>query len=342
MTIVIIAGGQGTRLWPLSKPDQPKHLLSLINEDSLLQNTISRVEGLTKSIYIVPEASHAEDVKAQLPKYKNNVIVEPTRRGTAHCILFALAKLKKIIPKDEVIVFLHADHHIGDIESFKETVEAAVKASKETSKITLIGVAPDYPATGFGYIKTGKEVTNENGLPVLSVEKFVEKPDAKTARTYFKSKKYLWNLGLFAGSIETFETEIKKSNKALCKRYEQLQQKDYLKHYLEFPNEPIDTELIEKVKDLIVIPGHFDWADVGSFKDLYEILRNGESNVHKGNVYDIDSKESLVIADKKPIITIGLDNLIVIDTPEGILVCPKDKCQLVKDGVEKLKSKNNS
>ncbi len=342
MTIVIIAGGQGTRLWPLSRPDQPKHLLSLINEDSLLQNTISRVEGLTKSIYIVPEASHAEDVKAQLPKYKNNVIVEPTRRGTAHCILFALAKLKKIIPKDEVIVFLHADHHIGDIESFKETVEAAVKASSEMNKITLIGVAPDYPATGFGYIKTGKEVTNEDDLPVLSVEKFVEKPDAKTARTYFKSKKYLWNLGLFAGSIETFETEIKKSNKALWKRYEQLQQKDYLKHYLEFPNEPIDTELIEKVKDLIVIPGHFDWADVGSFKDLYEILRNGESNVHKGNVYDIDSKESLVIADKKPIITIGLENLIVIDTPEGILVCPKDKCQLVKDGVEKLKSKNNS
>lgn len=342
MTIVIIAGGQGTRLWPLSRPDQPKHLLSLINEDSLLQNTISRVEGLTKSIYIVPEASHANDVKDQLPKYKNSVIVEPTRRGTAHCIIFALAKLKKIIPKDEVIVFLHADHHIGDIESFKETVEAAVKASEETSKITLIGVAPDYPATGFGYIKTGKEVTNEDGLPVLSVEKFVEKPDTKTARMYFKSKKYLWNLGLFAGSIETFETEIKKSNKALWKRYEQLQHKDYLKHYLEFPNKPIDTELIEKVKELIVIPGHFDWADVGSFKDLYEILRNGESNVHKGNVYDIDSKESLVIADKKPIITIGLDNLIVIDTPEGILVCPKDKCQLVKDGVEKLKSKNNS
>jgi mannose-1-phosphate guanylyltransferase len=207
------------------------------------------------------------------------------------------------------------------------------------NKITLIGVAPDYPATGFGYIKTGKEVANEDGLPIMSVEKFVEKPDEKTARSYFKSKKYLWNLGLFAGSINTFEAEIKKSNKSLWKRYNQLFEKDALESYMNFPNEPIDTALIEKVKDLIVVPGHFDWADIGSFKDLYEILRNGDSNVHKGDVYDIDSKESLVIADKKPIITIGLDNLIVVDTPEGILVCPKDKCQLVKDGVEKLNSK---
>jgi mannose-1-phosphate guanylyltransferase len=109
------------------------------------------------------------------------------------------------------------------------------------------------------------------------------------------------------------------------------------KAYFKFPNEPIDTELIEKVQDLVVLPGRFDWADVGSFKDLYEILRNGESNVHKGQVYDIDSKESLVIANNKPIITIGLDNMIVIDTDEGILVCPKDKCQLVKDGVGKIK-----
>jgi mannose-1-phosphate guanylyltransferase/mannose-6-phosphate isomerase len=339
MTIVIIAGGQGTRLWPLSRAEQPKHLLSLVNEDSLLQNTISRVESLTDSIFIVPEASHVDDVKKQLPKYKNNIIVEPTRKGTAHCILFALAELKNKISDDEVIVFLHADHHIGDIDSFKETVEATVKASKELNKITLIGVAPDYPATGFGYIKTGKEVANEDGLPIMSVEKFVEKPDEKTARSYFKSKKYLWNLGLFAGSINTFEAEIKKSNKSLWKRYNQLFEKDALESYMNFPNEPIDTALIEKVKDLIVVPGHFDWADIGSFKDLYEILRNGDRNVHKGDVYDIDSKESLVIADKKPIITIGLDNLIVVDTPEGILVCPKDKCQLVKDGVEKLNSK---
>lgn len=342
MTIVIIAGGQGTRLWPLSRPEQPKHLLSLVNENSLLQNTISRVEEITKSIYIVTESSHDAEVKSQIPNYVDNIIVEPTRRGTAHCILFALAKLKKLVPANEVIVFLHADHHIGDVKSFKETVQTAVKASTEMNKITLIGVAPDYPATGFGYIKTGREIASKDGLAVMRVDKFVEKPDEKTAREYLKSKKYLWNLGLFAGSINTFEQEIKENNNELWERYRQLQTKKYLDYYRDFPNEPIDTALIEKVDDLLVVPGHFDWADVGSFKDLYEILRNGNSNVHRGNVYDIGSKDSLVIAGNKPVLTIGLDNLIVIDTPEGILVCPKEKCQLVKEGVEKLGTKNKS
>lgn len=339
MVIVIIAGGQGTRLWPLSKPDHPKHLLSLINNDSLLQNTVKRVQSLTRSIYILPEASHIGEVKKQLPKYKNNIILEPARRGTANCIIYALSQLKARVPADEVIVFLHADHHISDVKSFQQAVGAAANASKDLAKITLIGVAPDYPATGFGYIKTGAEISVQRGLPVLEVEKFIEKPDERTARQYLKSHQYLWNLGLFAGSVDTFEREIKQYSADLWKRYMTLQ-KGKQKDYLNFKNEPIDTALMEKIPDLTVVPGHFDWADIGSFRDLYEILRSGESNVHQGEVYDINSRDSLVMADKKPIVTIGLDNMIVVDTPEGILVCPKDKCQLVKEGVEKLK--NNS
>ncbi len=336
MIIVIIAGGLGSRLWPLSKPDYPKHLLALVDDSSLLQNTVSRVEGLAQDIYIVPEVSHVNMVKRQLPKYANKIILEPARRGTAHCILYALSYLKNKIADSEVVVFLHADHHIGDTKSFIATVITAEKAAKDLDKITLIGISPTYPATGFGYIKTGQEVAGEYGMPVLNVEKFVEKPDEKTAREYYKSNKYLWNIGLFAGSIKVFEKEIKHSNDKLWKRYVSLQTNNPVKQYLRFPNEAIDTALIEKIADLVVVPGHFDWADVGSFKDLYDILRNGESNVHKGQVYDIDSKDSLVIAGKKPIITIGLDNMIVIDTDEGILVCPKDKCQLVKDSVKKL------
>ena len=209
MIIVVIAGGQGTRLWPLSKSDYPKHLLSLIDENSLLQNTIRRIGTLANEIYIVPESSHVDEVKKQLPDLAGKIILEPARRGTAHCIIYALAELKKLHKPDEVVVFLHADHHIGDISAFQETVEAAARSAADLQRITLIGVAPDYPATGFGYIKTGKEVANELGMPVLSVENFVEKPDEKTARNYLKSKQYLWNLGLFAGTIETFEREIR-------------------------------------------------------------------------------------------------------------------------------------
>ena len=272
----------------------------------------------------MPEASHVEEVKKQLPKYKKNIILEPARRGTANCIIYALAQLKRKTPSDEVVVFLHADHHIGDTKSFQSTVIAASKAAKKMQKITLIGVAPDYPATGFGYIKTGAEISSEGGTPVLQVEKFVEKPNEKTARNYLKSHQYLWNLGLFAATIGTFEKMIQKYNIDLWNRY-QILNKGQTQKYTEFTSEPIDTSLIEKIKDLVVVPGNFDWADVGSFRDLYEILRNGSSNVHKGRVIDIDSSDSLVMGSDKPIVTIGLHNMIVIDTPEGILVCPKDK-----------------
>lgn len=340
MIIVVIAGGQGTRLWPLSKSDYPKHLLNLIDDNSLLQNTISRIESLASEIYVVPESSHVDEVKKQLPDLADKIILEPARRGTAHCIIYALAELKKLHKPDEVVVFLHADHHIGDISAFQETVEAAARSAADLQRITLIGVAPDYPATGFGYIKTGKEIASEYGQPVLAVEKFVEKPNEKTAREYLKSKQYLWNLGLFAGTIDSFENEMKAVNSKLYERYTTLIEKSgqvQADYYLSLPNEAIDTALIEKIPDLAVVPGHFDWADIGSFRDLHEILRNGNSNVHKGQVYDIDSKDSLVIANNKPIVTIGLDNMIVVDTDQGILICPKDKCQLVKEGVEKIK-----
>ncbi len=337
MVIVIIAGGQGTRLWPLSKPDYPKHLLSLVNENSLLQNTLDRVKPLSDQIYAVPETSHVAEVKKQIPSLQ--LIEEPARRGTAHCILLALAQLSKKYAKDEVVAFLHADSHITDETAFRETVEAAAQATQELKKIVLVGVQPDYPATGFGYIKTGKEIVSEFGQPVLSVEKFVEKPDEKTARSYLKSKQYLWNLGLFAGTIESFEREIQTVNKDLWKSYQQLCKKsdaELKQYYLSLSNEAIDTALIEKIPDLAVVPGHFDWADIGSFRDLHEILRNGSSNVHKGKVYDLNSTDSLVLAGDKPIVTIGLKDMIVVDTPEGILVCPKDQCQLVKEGVALL------
>lgn len=339
MIIVIIAGGQGSRLWPLSKPDYPKHLLALTNQNSLLQNTIVRAEKLTKKIYIVPEASHVDEVKKQLPKYANHILLEPGRRGTANCIIFALSELKKVAKNDEVIAFLHADSHIGDEAGFVKTMQAATQAAADLHKITLVGVQPDYPATGFGYIKTGEELTSEYGQPVLSVEKFVEKPDVKTARNYIKSKQYLWNMGLFAGSLQTFEQAMQATNAELWEHYQTLIQKSgkaKQSYYLGLPNEPIDTALIEKVKDLAVVPGHFDWADIGSFRDLHEILKNGETNVTRGKVAQIDCEETLVVAHNKPIVTIGLRDMVVIDSDEGILICPKDKSQLVKEGVEIL------
>jgi mannose-1-phosphate guanylyltransferase/mannose-6-phosphate isomerase len=340
MIIVVIAGGEGSRLWPLSTPSHPKHLLSLVDDNSLLQNTILRVKDIADNIYIIPERSHVAEVKKQLPEYAKNIILEPGRRGTAHCILYALAQLKPKIASDEVVVFLHADHHIQDKRSFVKTIEVASNVAKNMKRLALIGISPTYPATGFGYIKLGSKINKINNLDVYEVDRFVEKPDQPTADKYYESKQYLWNLGLFAATIDTFENEIKNNNTDLWDRYNALLQADADHKYLDFPNEPIDTALIEKIDDLLVIPGEFDWADIGSFADLYTILNDGKPNVHKGKVYDIDSKNSLVIAGDKPIVTIGIDDLIVIDSDEGILICPKDKCQLVKEGIKKLKESN--
>lgn len=344
MIIVVIAGGEGSRLWPLSTPSHPKHLLSLVDDNSLLQNTILRVKDTAKDIYIMPEQSHVEEVKKQLPEYADNIILEPARRGTAHCILYALSHLKGKIDNDEVVVFLHADHHIRDNKAFVDTIVATSNVAKQLSKLALIGISPTYPATGFGYIKMGDKLMEKDSLSVYEVDKFVEKPNESTAQKYLESKKYLWNLGLFAATIDTFEKEIKDNNMELWSRYEALLGSDADSKYLDFPNEAIDIALIEKVPDLVVLPGMFDWADIGSFADLYTILSSGEPNVHKGNVYDIGSKNSLVIAGDKPIVTIGVDDMVVIDSDEGILICPKDKCQLVKEGVKKLKesSKNST
>ena len=340
MIIVVIAGGEGSRLWPLSTSENPKHLLRLIDDNSLLQNTISRIESIAEDIYIIPERSHVDKVVKQLPKYKDHIILEPARRGTAHCILYALAQLKGEIDDDEVVVFLHADHHIKDSDGFTKTIGIVSEVAQKLSRLTLIGIAPSYASTGFGYIKIGKQIMKQDSTSVYEVDSFVEKPDENTAQEYLDSKQYLWNLGLFAATIGTFEKEIRRNNQKLWERYNELLRPGAKDKYLDFPNEPIDTALIEKIDDLLVIPGKFDWADIGSFADLYKILDSGDKNVHRGNVYDIESNNNLVIAANKPIVTIGIEDMIVIDSDEGILICPKDKCQLVKEGAKKIKESN--
>ncbi|MBI2798429.1 mannose-1-phosphate guanylyltransferase [Candidatus Saccharibacteria bacterium] len=341
MIIVIFAGGQGTRLWPLSQPNYPKHLLNLVDNNSLIQNTYKRASTLTKDIYIVTEKSHANEIKKQLPTLPaSHILIEPGRRGTASCILLALSQLSKKHNPNEVIIFLHADHHITDNKSFKESVKAAVLASQELQKIALIGLQPDYPSTGFGYIKLGKEAVSEHGRPAYFVEKFVEKPDLPTAKKYVKSKQYLWNLGLFAAPIEVFLSSFKYFAPNLYRIYGSLagQKSKATLHklYLGLANEAIDTALIEKLDKPLVVPGTFDWTDIGSFNDLHELLKNGGSNVVRGQVCQKDCSDSLVIAGDKPIMALGLDEMVVIDSPHGVLVCPKSKSQLVKEGVELL------
>ena len=344
MIIVIIAGGSGTRLWPLSQENYPKHLLRLTGEASLLQEAYARAKLATGNIYIVSEISHSHEVAKQLPELPtNHLIIEPGRRGTASCIILALSKIKQNHP-DETVVFVHADHNIADTKSFANAVRSAAAASESAKKITLIGLKPSYPATGFGYIKTGDQTMESHGLPVLAVDKFVEKPKLPVARRYVANGQYLWNLGLFAAPLPVFEQNLRQFAPELNQAYHELS-KNWLKPkalrkiYLDLPSRPIDTALIEKTDQIQVIPGQFDWADIGSFLELHKLLQDDSHNALKGDVHLIDCEDSMVHGSDKPIIAIGLSGIVVVDTPEGLLVCAKEKSQQVGDAVKAYYSK---
>ncbi len=347
MITVIIAGGSGTRLWPLSTEKYPKHLLSLTNEKSLLRNTYERALGVGPDIYVVTDASHAGHVKEQLSDLDEAAfIVEPGRRGTASCIVAALDHIARRHDRDEPIVFLSADHHVRDAQGFAHSFQLAGQASAKEKKIALVGVEPDYPATGFGYIEKGDPIDEESS--VYRVVCFREKPEFDVAREYVESGRYLWNCGYFVGSVNTFLREMedkaptRKADFDTLQRIDDVRSEAYNEAYLGFENDSIDYALNEKVDDLLVVPASFDWMDVGSFKDLHAAnVSDQQGNyTHGDNVELVEVQNAFVRNDVgTPLAVIGLDNIVVINTKDGILVARKDLSKQVGDVAKKIQAK---
>jgi mannose-1-phosphate guanylyltransferase len=347
MIVVIIAGGSGTRLWPLSTSDYPKQLLALAGEKTMVQNTYHRASMMSDKVYVVPDISHAHHIKEQLPELdEDRFIVEPGRRGTANCIVAALAHISKRHDKDEAIVFLSADHHIRDTEGFVKSFILAGEMSTKYKEIALIGIEPTYPATGFGYIERDDEI--EGQVNVHKVHSFKEKPDFNTAKQYIAAGRYLWNCGYFVGSVNTFLREMEESAPELKENYEKLlaiddtNSEDYKETYLSFENEVIDRALIEKAKNLAVVSASFDWMDLGSFKDLHTANESDEKGNHvRGDNVHPEEVENAYIRNEedKPVIVIGLDNVAIVNTPAGVLVARKDLSQKVGDIVKQMNAK---
>jgi mannose-1-phosphate guanylyltransferase/mannose-6-phosphate isomerase len=345
MIIVIIAGGSGTRLWPLSTPDYPKHLLRIDGgEDSLLQSTYKRAKQLAKKVYVVTENGHVHHVKDQLPDLADDYfITEPARRGTASCIVAALSHIGKSNDADEPIAFMHADHYIRDNDGFTHSLKIAASTAEKTKRIVLIGIEPDYPATGFGYIQKG-DIFDEQNF-VFDVHSFKEKPDHKTAFEYLKSGHYLWNGGYFVASLNTFLKVMKEVAPTLLKNYEELttaSEASYKDTYLAFENIAIDYALIEKVPNLLVVPAEFDWMDVGSFADLHNAVESDEQgNSISGNI-QLEGVQNSIIQnhENKPIAIIGLENVAVINTKDGLVVTRKDISQKVGEVSKRLLNGN--
>jgi len=310
----------------------------------MVQSTFDRVKNMSEAVYVVPDISHADALKAQLPELQeDNFVVEPGRRGTASCIVAALAHVIKRHGMDMPIAFVHADHHIRDNEGYKESFNVAATYAQQYDRITLIGIEPTYPATGFGYIEKG-DVVEEGHL--WKIKQFKEKPDFETAKEFIKSGRFVWNCGYFVGTGKSFLAEFQKHNPQRIQDYEALlaaqTAEDYEKAYLASENDAIDYALMERSDNLQVIPASFDWRDVGNFNDVHEANQLDEKNNYQSgdNIHSVEIENSYIRNEEggKPIAVIGLSNVVVVNTKDGILVARKDVSHKVGDIAKKVQA----
>jgi mannose-1-phosphate guanylyltransferase/mannose-1-phosphate guanylyltransferase/mannose-6-phosphate isomerase len=343
---VILAGGSGTRLWPLSRRLYPKQLIELTSDKTMLQETILRlenIENLSDPIIICNE-EHRFMVAEQLRQINienPSIILEPVAKNTAPAI--AAAAVKSLdLDSDPTLIVLPADHYIGDMENFKKSIKTGYEAAEKDLVITF-GIVPTSPETGYGYIKKGKQVSQK----VSMVEKFVEKPDLETAKKYLESGKYFWNSGMFIFKAKAIIKEFEKNSPEILKCSKAAVEKssvdlDFMRLDKESfslsPEDSIDYAIMEKTTHAAVIPISCKWNDLGSFEALWQTRKKDENNnVSSGDVYLSDVKNCLLHSTSRIVAAVGIENHVVIETSDAVLVASRDKVQDVKKIVEQLK-----
>jgi mannose-1-phosphate guanylyltransferase len=355
MIAIILAGGGGTRLWPVSRRGNPKQVEAIIGRDSLLQATYARLRrGFgVRDIYVATASAQRRRIAAQLPGLPSgNLIVEPCRRDTAAAIGHALLQVSRRHPK-ETFVIINSDAYIRDVEEYLRVIRlAGSMAEAKPDHTMLIGLRPTYPETGYGYIKTGrliKRLPSGRGRKadfVFVVDRFVEKPDLETAKEYLASGGYLWNptlvvgrvdhfLALFAGHLPKHAAIFARMAKAFGRPNERRAVQALFRR---LPSVSIDYGILEKAEKMLVLPADFGWADVGNWRTVKDILsRSPEENIIKGLHVGIDSSGNLIYSfSGKLVATAGVCNMIIIETGDAVLVCPRERAQDVKKIVAAL------
>ncbi|MFH1047878.1 MAG: sugar phosphate nucleotidyltransferase [Patescibacteria group bacterium] len=348
MIALILAGGGGTRLWPVSRKANPKQIEAFIGEHSMLKATFARVRQFFSAddIFVASSASHAAVVRAQLPELpERNLILEPCRRETAAAIGFALLQISRTRPT-EVFVLINSDAHVKDEATYARTIFAAGKLAA-TGRNVLIGLTPSYPETGYGYIKMGEASESIDGFAIHAVERFVEKPDRETAERYLADGHYLWNATLLVapvqGFLELYDQHLPEQAALFEKMrtaFDTAEETVVVEScFARLPAVSIDYGILEKAIDLAVLPADFGWLDIGNWRAVRDVLaRRNDENVVQGRHVAIDSSGNLIHgAADKLIATIGISDLIIVDTGDALLICPRDRAHEVKDIVGRLK-----
>lgn len=347
---VIMAGGGGTRLWPVSRKEKPKQLLPLLGKETLFQSTVARLEVLfpPERILVVTVADQAREMRQQVPSIpEENYLIEPAPRGTASVVALAAAVLQKRDPQ-AVMAIQTADHHIRNKDLFNYLISTALDVAEKNYLVTL-GITPTFPSTGYGYIQQGEPMIGEYKYPVYTVKRFKEKPDEATAQELLRSGDHSWNSGMFVWRVDVILAEIQRQMPRLYDAVDAIAdswntpQRDEVvrQRWMDLKSQTIDYGVMEKAERVAVLPaGGLGWSDVGSWDSLFEVLMpdmNGNVATNAQHL-GLDTHNTLVYGtDQRLVVTIGLDDIVVVDAGDVLMICKVDQSQKVRDVVEHLR-----
>lgn len=346
---VVMAGGKGTRFWPESTRKRPKQYLSLTGGDSLLGKTLNRFEGLVsrdqRFVVTVEEQAELARKSGQGKMNSEGLIFEPSGRNTAPCILLSIAALEqKGAREEDIVAIVPSDHVILNEQGFRATVEKAAQVAHERESIVTIGIKPNFPHTGYGYIHRAGEVTKD----IYNVSEFREKPDRETAEKYVATGEYFWNAGMFVASLKTLKNEFQSCSPETFSPYEELKAAlggsgDLASVYNKLPEDSIDYAIMEKSSRVMVVAADFDWNDLGSWDALESVIESKEGNtfVDERAFFVKEAKGNIVYAPNKHVSLIGVNDLIVVSNEHSVVVLPKERSQEIKDVVKSLQENSN-
>lgn len=351
---IIMAGGVGARFWPYGTSKLPKQFLPIANSsDTMLQLTVKRLKDIIPldRIYIITNKQYTAEVKKQIPKIPTgNIIGEPVGRNTAPCIGLAAVILKQFDEKAKMLV-VPADHMIEDIDEFTRIVNSGLKFVEEKDAIVTLGIVPTHPETGYGYIQYIEDAffnVQNSDVGIYKVKTFAEKPTIETAKIFLESGDFLWNSGMFIFRADTMLVEMQKYLPDLSHALQKIEKAIHTHHYqkelqqvfAEIKGISIDYGIMEKAKNVYVIKAKFSWSDLGSWDEVFRIKsKDKNNNVILGDTFIKDSSNNLIMSPKGIVGVIGAENLIIINTKEGLLICKRDRSQEVKEIVDYLKRK---
>lgn len=339
---LIMAGGKGTRFWPLSTEEKPKQFLNLIGKDTMIQMTVNRIKPIIpiERIFICTGAMYVDLVKEQLPELpERNIIIEPEGRNTAPCIALSALVIDRYF-KDSTMIVLPSDHLIKDEQKFRDIInksESFLQNNEEA--IVTLGMKPDRPETGYGYIKYNNEINNNYDFNVFKVDKFVEKPNEEKAKEYLENESYLWNGGMFLWKTSTIINEIKKYSPQTYDAIHEIEsikeeklQKLIDEKYHETEAISIDYAVLEKSKNIYVVPSEIGWDDIGTWKSVERYKEKDiNNNILDGNALVIESNSNIAINKGKKIVMIGIDDVMTLETEDSIYIVNKDYMDNLRD-----------